>query len=389
MEWGQNWEPDISIDAFMRGEISFWRFSRLLQEVYQGKEPLGRRLTEKLLEYGHLKIPDVPSWEQEETCTVRGETEDREQIARRVRNWMHDRNLPKNREELFKICFALELDEKRAETVLGMTAESGIHFRNPRELIYAYCLRKKIEYPEAVRMVKKYWKDPVPFGGMQHREYLRKDGDREGTADLTGYIRSRFEKINSEKELEDFFRQKGGKFGLHHNTAYRKFRKMLSFLVHPAAPGDFLPDEQIYSIRKAVDQYLRMGVPYDKKSGRYTWIQREIKQHWPSAKTIYEMCARRRDVDRKTLLLLYLATEGEGEIRQEEQKSFAEHHRRMDLMLCECGMPVLNIHSPFDWLVIQAVRQENEDDFIGLRMERMIRKIYNEEKPAVYLTAEK
>ena len=32
---------------------------------------------------------------------------------------------------------------------------------------------------------------------------------------------------------------------------------------------------------------------------------------------------------------------------------------------------------------------KNEDDFIGLRMERMIRKIYNEEKPAVYLTAEK
>ena len=164
---------------------------------------------------------------------------------------------------------------------------------------------------------------------------------------------------------------------------------MLSLIDIRIAPGDFLPDEQIYSIRKAVDQYLRMGVPYDKKSGRYTWIQREIKQHWPSAKTIYEMCARRRDVDRKTLLLLYLATEGEGEIRQEEQKSFAEHHRRMDLMLFECGMPVLNIHSPFDWLVIQAVRQENEDDFIGLRMERMIRKIYNEEKPAVYLTAEK
>ena len=218
----------------------------------------------------------------------------------------------------------------------------------------------------------------------QHEEIIHEANIR-----ANGMIETAQNEINSEKELEDFFRQKGGKFGLHHNTAYRKFRKMLSFLVHPAAPGDFLPDEQIYSIRKAVNQYLRMGVPYDKKSGRYTWIQREIKQHWPSAKTIYEMCARRRDVDRKTLLLLYLATEGEGEIRQEEQKSFAEHHRRMDLMLCECGMPVLNIHSPFDWLVIQAVRQENEDDFIGLRMERMIRKIYNEEKPAVYLTAEK
>ena len=88
-------------------------------------------------------------------------------------------------------------------------------------------------------MVKKYWKDPVPFGGMQHREYLRKDGDREGTADLTGYIRSRLKKSISEKELEEFFRQKGGKFGLHHNTAYRKFRKMLSVSGESCGTGGF------------------------------------------------------------------------------------------------------------------------------------------------------
>lgn len=33
-----------------------------------------------------------------------------------------------------------------------MTVESGIHYRDPDELVYAYCLRKGIGYMQAVRM---------------------------------------------------------------------------------------------------------------------------------------------------------------------------------------------------------------------------------------------
>ena len=271
-----------SLDDFLKGKVTFWRFSRLLKELYQGEEPLARRLARKLTEYSS--------------------DENGERTARKVRNWMHDRNLPKNREEVFKICFALELDEQRAETLLGITVERGIHYRNPREVIYAYCLRSKEDYPEAVRKVREI-NASVEKEMMPACIYK----ETETTAEITGYIRSRFEHVRSDAELKEFLEMHRRKFGSQNRTAYRKFRKMLNYLLHPSPEDDFLPDEQEYSIRKVVDQYLRMGVPYEKKSGRYTPLQREIKQHWPSAKTIYEMCSGKLDVDRKTLLLLYLA----------------------------------------------------------------------------------
>ena len=209
--------------------------------------------------------------------------------------------------------------------------------------------------------------------------------ENETYAEITSYIRSRFEHIQSEEALWEFLEMHQNKFGQQNRTAYRKFRKMLNYLLHPSSEEDLLPDEQEYSIRKVVDQYLRMGVPYEKKSGRYTPLQREIKQHWPSAKTIYEMCSGKLDVDRKTLLLLYLATEGEGDSDGADMRSLSEHRRRMDLMMAECGMPVLNVHCPFDYLILLAVNCRGEDDFIGYRMEKIIRKIFDSDKPAAYL----
>ncbi|HJA67286.1 hypothetical protein B5F07_03225 [Lachnoclostridium sp. An169] len=348
-------QETAAVEDLLTGKALLASFSCLLREVWQGEEPLAARLTERLTEYEGGK--------------------DREKTARKVRNWMHDRNLPKNREEVFRICFALELDEERAEQVLGMTEESGIHYRDPGELIYAFCLRKRVGYVQAVRMKEQLCGEIFP-GGIPCEEISGPDARSFQFLNLTGYVRQRFQRVTTEEELRRFLESSRERFGRYHNTAYRKFRRMLDCLIRPESSEGGLPEDQSYSIRKAVEEYLRMGIPYERRLGGYTRVQREIKQHWPSAKSIYEMCARKTDVDRKTLLLLYLATEGENELQTEETRPVEEHHRRMDMMLSECGMPLLNAHCPFDYLVLQAVSGEDEDDFIGLKMERMIRKIF-------------
>ena len=195
---------------------------------------------------------------------------------------------------------------------------------------------------------------------------------------LTGAFRRSFKKIQSEEELEAFLEDRREKFGLMHNTAYRKFRKMLDCLMNPQQENSVYPKEQSYSIRKLVNEYIRMGVPYRRKTGQYTWIQREIKKHWPSDRSIYEMYKRKMDVDRKTLLLLYLATEGEG-LQEAEETGVQEHQRKMNVMLAECGMPVLNDRNPFDSLVLQVCRESSEEDYIGMQMERAVRSIFAEE----------
>ena len=81
--------------------------------------------------------------------------EEREAVARKVRNWLNGINLPKNREALFQICFALKLKESESSKVLGMFSDTGIHYRNPKELAYAYALRMGKTYPEAVNLKEK------------------------------------------------------------------------------------------------------------------------------------------------------------------------------------------------------------------------------------------
>lgn len=344
-----------AVEALLAGNAGLWSFSRLLFQVYTGEQPLAVFLTERLTEYEGGK--------------------DREKTARKVRNWLHDRNLPQNREEAFKICFALELDEEQAEEVLGMTVESGIHYRDPDELVYAYCLRKGIGYMQAVRMKERLCGPPF-LKQISSEETMPEEGQ---TLNLTGYVRRKFRSVETEEELARFLESSAARFGRYHNTAYRKFCRMLDCLIRPETSESGMPQEHSYSIRKAVEEYLRMGIPYEKRSSGYTWVHREIKRHWPSAKSIYMMRTRKTDVDRKTLLLLYIATEGDHEMQAGEMKPVEEHHRRMDLMLSECGMPRLNGDKPFDYLVLQAVRGGEEDEFISLKMERMIRKMFSED----------
>ena len=350
-------ETERAVADLLEGRAEVLSFSKLLESVYSGREPAGVRLTERLTEYDA--------------------GEGREKTARKVRNWMHDRNLPKNREEVFKICFALDLDEGQAEKVLGMTAESGIHYRNPGELVYAFCLRKGIDYLKAVEMKERIFRDIFGEAGLPPEDLS--SGIR--PLNLTGYVRKRFQRVTTEEELRRFLESSKEKFGYYHNTAYRKFCRMLNCLIQPEAAGSGMPRDENYSIRKAVEDYLRMGIPYDRKLGRYSRLQREIKHHWPSAKSIYEMYARKTDVDRKTLLLLYIATEGETELRENIQGNEEAHRRRMDLMMAECGMPGLNENCPFDYLVLKAVSGADEEEFIGNRMEQMIRKVFGREKP--------
>lgn len=351
---------------FLEHKAEFWNFSKLLAEVYEGSENLQKRLARKFREYG--------------------QTENEEQIARKIRNWLHGRNLPSDREELFKICFALGLDENKAGIVLGITAENGIHFRNPRELIYAFCLKRGIDYPRAKAMVQELWGEELPTKVLGYKLELKETRNTENRDKMTSSIRNEFKRLDTEADLRLFIEEYKLCFGCHHNTAYRKFVKMLSYLLFPGEPDINLPSDKEYSVERVVREYLRMGIPYEKRIGCYNKIQREIKRHWPTAKTINEMYSRKTDVDRKTLLLLYLATEGMLVVQNgSREKRIKEHRDRIDMMLSECGMALLNLHSPFDYLIMQAIRKENEEDFMSHRMEWMLRALFTDKYSVAYV----
>lgn len=86
-------------------------------------------------------------------------------------------------------------------------------------------------------------------------------------------------------------------------------------------------------------------------------------------------------------MLLYIATEGmvleRGDAKWEDYVK--EHYRRINLMLTECGMSLLNLHSPFDYMVIQAIRAAGEEENMGLRMERMLCRLFQKNDKIAYI----
>lgn len=285
-------------------------------------------------------------------------------VRRKVWNWMNGRTLPTEREEVLRICFALELPLEQADRMLTLLTDQGIHYRNLWEVVCAHCLRQGLPYGEAKRLM----------------EQLRPSGSRERGYPATQAIRQDFQSVRGEEDLFSFVARHRESLGTHHNTAYRYFCTMLALLT-----GEALEGEQTYSMEYVADEYLRLNVPKEKKTGRYTDVQKLVKKNWPSPRSIKAMKSRAEDVDRKTLLLLYLVTEGTwGDEYDELDEAYIQpeeilvaHCRRMNKMLMECGMRRIDPRSVFDYLLLYCLLPE-DDMAMSQRMSALAAELFAE-----------
>ena len=288
-------------------------------------------------------------------------------VRRKVRNWMTGKSLPTEREDVFRICFALNLNMDQSSRMLTLLTEQGIHFRNIREMTYAYCLNHRLGYDYAQHLV-------AQVGHQQGDSGAKKEP-------VTHLIRQQFRNIHAEEDLFSFIMRNRENLGTHHNTAYAYFCKMLTLLT-----GDDLDVEEQYSMEYLADNYLRLNVPQEKKTGRYTEIQKMVKKYWPGSRSIKAMKSRGEDVTRKTLLLMYLVTGGVWEQDYDEldedyitSKEFMEAHvKRMNKMLKDCGMCRIDPRNVFDYLVLFCLRPEDEM-FMSDRMAALAAEIFNNE----------
>lgn len=333
--------------AFLKKEAMFRTFDQVLRQVYPDSD-LAERLTA-----GMTEISGEPP----------------ANVARKVQNWLKGRNIPRNRETLFQICFVLGLDEARAYQLLGTASETGIHYRNQDELVYAFGLRLKMRYEDTVALREKvrtlYPQEPC----------AGHDGKKESVV-YTRQVRDAFSDVHSEEELLEFFREHQKGLGQLHETAYQKFEELLEVLQKPkGASGE---EERKYTIEEVMETYMRMHMPETKKTSDYTLLQRVIKKYWPSESGLLNMKNRKEDVSRKVMILLYLVTEafddGEEEddlfwdTEEEDADTILETRlERMNLFLDRYGMNLLDIGNPFDFLVLYAMRTQG-GEFVSDRM---------------------
>lgn len=367
---GKDKTPEEMIQFLNEGAM-FRSFTSLLAGLYK-KEDLEMKLTEGLAELNH---------------------ENRDSTARKVKNWLAERSLPKNRETLFQICFILKLNEYESSKILGSVSDTGIHYRNPEELAYAYALRTGKSYMEAVELKQK---------AVSIYELEKGKGLEETSVIYTRQIRNAFVHVSEDQEFYDFIREHSAKLGKLHETAYRKFAELLNCLQKPEAEGgETAEGEKEYTLEKIMDTYIQMKVPIeernrqgeDKKQRKVknmTGLQKLVKRYWPNESTLVKMRTRREDVNRKTLLLLYLVTEAfdadpgdtkdicyEEDLEEDADTLLEIRLEKMNLFLEEYGMNRLDPGNVFDFLILYAMRAEEDED-ARTRMENVLEVLFED-----------
>ena len=303
----------------------------------------------------------------------------RDSLAKKVRNWLKGQNMPQNREVLFQVSFALGLDETGASRLLGAAAETGIHYRNPEELAYAFALRTGASYEKALEL--KDMANAVCGGLMGGGG---KEKARGGTPSIyTRQLRDAFSQVQTEAELEAFFREHAGELGRLHETAYEKFHELLGLLQKPVGERDRRVEEKLdredeereYTMRDVIVEYLGMNVPEARNLAGMTPLQRLVKRFWPNESSLFNMRNRKEDVSRKVMILLYLITEAFDEEPEDEEDDYPYdlededadtrleiRFEKMNLFLNTYGMNLLDPGNAFDLLVLYSMKAQESGE---------------------------
>ena len=303
----------------------------------------------------------------------------RDTIRRKIQMWLNGDIQSISKQGAIQLSFALGLSPEDAGQFLHRTCGEGFHWRDPEELVFLFALREKMTYPEALAL-----RDDL----AEKKLLSPKNKD---DSSLTGLVRQDAEHIASAGELEEYLRQSQEQLGSFHNTAFSLFREYLNILCAPEINDLLDPDKKI-SVREVTAAYLHEAlIPRFKKAVKGTAetqvlsaLQRDIQQNWPDEVALSRMLHRKTDVTRKTLVLLFLATDGavpcdgpHGELLEEDE-DFESRYARLNATLCDCGFAPLDSRSPFDWMIIYCMCIE-EAMFIDSQIEAFLSAIFLQE----------
>lgn len=332
---------------YLKGEqIVLRTFSEVLRDMYPYAD-LQSKLTAALAEFHPELLP--------------------ESASRRVRNWLGGRNHPVSREDIFLIAFTLGLSEQQADRLLGFCTDYGIHYRDGRDVVYAWFLRAGKPYRQARDFFHSL--PPIPHeSGLPHSDLSH----------LTLEIRNSFLLVKDEDSLRKCYEEKLPDFGALHMRAYHYFEQYLRILIHP----DGNEEERDYSLETVMQTYLSLSMPSGKKRKNYSLVQRLLKQGWPNTTLLKNIRLHKEDVSRKLLILLYVVTENafdeaEGEYEEEPslQVRVEDHWWTLNAILTDCGMPALDLRNAWDWLALYALTAGPEES-MSERMQQVIEEIF-------------
>ena len=169
-------------------------------------------------------------------------------VNRKIYNWITGKNCPTNREDVFRIAFALDLTEGQTNYLLGFCTSYGIHYRDGRDAVYAWFLRTGGGYADARDFFESL--PPVPEVLEQAAEPGR----------ITRLLQNSFLLAGTPEELRECYLANLENFGQLHMRAFSYFDRYMAQLIHPSSDIDGV-DEADYSLEAVMEMYFTLNMP--------------------------------------------------------------------------------------------------------------------------------
>lgn len=286
-------------------------------------------------------------------------------------------NTSADRETIYKICFALSMNEKETEEffVKGYL-ERAFNFKSVNESVYYFCLKNNLSYHEACEII----------GEIEGRENIV-NPDAEC---MSAIIADSVDSINNRTALVEYIVKNKEGFIRQNSTAIEKINELLHrcYTVATAEMQHFDKDKKEI---KNEDELLEVIYGYaaratqngenifkrsisDKTASKFPLL---IKRNFPQREQLKNISKEKasNDVVRKALIMLnfyYFFTEaqyGDGSKRLSEEKIqtfenglFDEFVDEMNAILELCGYVQLYWRNPFDWLIGFCAEASNPVD---------------------------
>lgn len=283
----------------------------------------------------------------------------RDSVSKKVRNWLSGRTAAIEKHDAFILCLVLQLSLERADEFLKLVTGEGIHWRDPEEIIFGYCIEHKLSYSTAQDLMGRLAQISIPLEENT-------DPGNSYTADTKEKLQAVF--WSPPEELLEHLARERENLGAYHNTAHRLFMQYMHLL--EAGGTEFWQEgANKMTAREILEQYMyRQLVPVAKRGqaaqdSAFSSVQRNIRANWPDEVTLSRMKNRELDIPRKVLILLFLATDGcETEYEDDEYEEilsrdemFRNIYLRINRMLHACGFQALDPRSPFDWMILYSI----------------------------------
>lgn len=197
-------------------------------------------------------------------------------------------------------------------------------------------------------------------------------------------------------ELSDFLNNNIEYFGEFNRKAYDVFMSELELnkQLHYKKTGKKKAISAIADQISIDFDFEKDNQPPTESTQAYAELLRDLRNNNPDRQGLEATISQKKPVTRKQLIMLFLLNECEGERNSGDfeymEDEIEERRMRINMMLYECGMPLLDAYQPFDWLILNALatipyekdieiaKNLLSSDFFELLLSKIVKGYHNE-----------